>query len=172
MDSAAVNNKRDRAVTAPPPSSRERDSHDYARQSVADDAVRQKERAMENRAALRRQAMSEINRQVAEQAFRETIEQERIRERHNMQAGVEKMVRTVVRKESAEAEQAQHSESAQHARTDYVREKVNSAYSNNSESPRDRELRPSPSELQQKRALERYQDSNRNSIDRTVELVV
>ncbi len=121
--------------------------------------------------------MSDIHKQMTEQAFKQVMEQERIEQSQNMQAGVEKMVRTVVRKESAASEESQSRDASSTEndtnRADHVREKVNRAYSDyNDSSPRERELRPSHSELQQKRAMESYQDSTRNPIDRTVELVV
>lgn len=177
MDYADVTKSRESVQTAPSPSTRQRFSPDHARQVAADDAVRQKERAEQNRAALRRQSMADINRDVAEHAFRKFIEEDRVREKQNMQAGVEKMVRTVIRKESSEVRENEESESSQRARdsssADYMREKVNSAYdSSTAESPRDKDLRPSPSERQQQRAIENYQQSTRNPVDQTVELVV
>lgn len=177
MDTAAVAAKNEVSRTVSAPSDRQGFSPDHARKVAADDAVRHKERSEENRAALRRQAMSDIHKHFAEQAFKELIEQERNLERRNMDAGVDKMVRSVVRKESSQSEDNQVRENTadqgKYSQVDYVREKLNRTYSEqNDSSPRDKELRPSHSELQQKRALERYQDSNRNSIDRTLELVV
>ncbi|MDH5446492.1 MAG: hypothetical protein OEY52_13135 [Gammaproteobacteria bacterium] len=159
------------------PSTRNRTDHNYAQQVAADDAARQKKRAERNKSHDRRDIQSELMRHITQEAMRNSLEQERIRERQNMQAGIEKMVRTVVRKESEKSEETQQAESTQNSEANqqasYNREKVNSAYSSFvKESPRERDLRPSPSELQQKRAVDQYQDSNRNAIDRTVELVV
>lgn len=165
MESSPVSNKQEVAPSRP--STRARSSQDYARRVATDDAVRQQERAQNNRDATRR---------LAQSAFRESLEEERVRLQQNMQAGVEKMVRSVVRKESSlntgRAEAEAHQNDAD-TRSDVVREKLNSAYgSDNSESPRDEELRPTPSQRQQQRAIENYQQATRNSIDRTVELVV
>ena len=177
MDYADVTKSRESVQTAPTPSTRQRFSPDHARQVAADDAVRQKERADQNRAARRRQTMADINRDVTEHAFRKFVEEDRVREKQNMQAGVEKMVRTVIRKESSEVKENAESESAQReidsSNASYMREKVNSAYDNSAaESPREKELRPSPSERQQQRAIENYQQTTRNPVDQTVELVV
>ena len=176
------------ANTAAAPSTRTRFSADYARQAAVDDSVRQKERAQNNREAMRRQAMSDIQKQITDYALKEAMEQERVQERRNMEAGVDKMVRTVVRKESdnqgevrpesthrQSSEQTQNVQQSQESdsQTRSTRDKVNKAYNAFvKESARDEELRPSHSELQQKRAVERYQDSTQNGIDRTVELVV
>jgi len=168
MDTSSVANQQGNNNPAPAPSTRNRAEQDYARQRAADDAVRQERRAANNR---------DVARRLASSALRESIERERMRERQNMEAGVEKMVRSVVRKASAQTEPHQSREdihqSEQSAQADYVRDKLNSTYNqSNNESIRDDVLRPSPSEIQQQRARENYQESNRNPVDRTVELVV
>ena len=176
MDPSTVPNRQDVTNMTSSPSTRTRASQDYARQAAADDAVRQQRRAANNRAQARQAIQADLMKQITQEALKNSMEQERIRERQNMQAGVEKMVRTVVRKESAQSDNMQDKNAVQdeqNSHAQYVREKLNSTYSSSSqESPRDKELRPSPSERQQQRALENYQQSNRNQVDRTVELVV
>jgi len=168
MDSSTVADRQKSRNNTTAPPTRNRSGQDRARQVATDEAVRQERRAASNREAVRRQAQS---------AMRESIEQDRALERQNMQAGVEKMVRSVVRKESGQDVQRQSQETAQQhgqeAQAEYVREKLNSAYrSDAAESPRDESPPPSPSQHQQQRAIEDYQQSTRNSIDRTVELVI
>ena len=167
MDPSTVSNRQGVSDIGPEPSTRNRADQDYARQAAVDDAVRQQQRAANNRAAERRMTQS---------AFEQSIEQDRALQKSNQQAGVEKMVRSVVRKESAQHEENRSQDSQSRdtaANTDYVREKLNSTYGNSSgDSSRDEELRPSPSERQQQRALENYQQSNRNSVDHMVEMIV
>lgn len=168
MDPSAVSNKQGMTNTSPAPSTRNRSDQDYARQAAADDAVRQQGRAARNRVAERR---------LTQSAFEQSIEQDRALQKSNQQAGVEKMVRSVVRKDSARIAQPRPREDSQSAdsdaNADYIREKLNSTYGNTvSESPRDETLRPSPSQRQQQRAMENYQQSTRTSVDHTVELIV
>lgn len=99
-------------------------------------------------------------------------------QRQNEQAGVEKMVRSVVRKTSRQADPRHSQKTAPQKDHDvqvqaqYVRDKLNSAYSGSTtESPQDESLRSSPSPHQQQRAIDDYQQSSRNSIDRTVKVV-
>ncbi len=166
MDSSAVSNRQGVSDSTPEPSTRNRSDQDYARQAAVEDAMRQQQRAANNR---------EVERRLAQSAFAQSVEQDRALQKSNQQAGVEKMVRSVVRKESAQQEQSRSQEDSPSSdtNTDYVREKLNSTYGSSSqESPRDEELRPSPSERQQQRALENYQQSTRNRVDHTVELIV
>lgn len=174
MESSAISNRQTVGNTAPAPSTRNRAEQDYARQAAAEDAARQEHRATNNRTATRRRTQS---------AFEQSIEQDRALQRYNEQAGVEKMVRSVARKEAAQAEESRSigardsQEGAQpgdpQAKADFVREKLNATYATtSSESIRDQSLRPSPSQRQQQRAIESYQQSNQNSIDRALELVV
>jgi len=168
MDLSAVTEReRSKDTASSPPSSRH-SGQNIARQATVGDAAHQERRTARNREALRRQAQS---------ALRDSIEQDRALERHNMQAGVEKMVRSVVRKESTQDVQARDHETAQQAdssaQSRYTQEKLNSAYSSsNSEPPRQESRQSSPSQHKQQRAIEDYQQSTRNSVDRTVELVI
>ena len=166
MDVSAVSRSKDQQTRSEAPSTRRRGSDDYARQVTIDDAVRNERRAQKNREAMRRQAAS---------AFRESVEVDRAVQRDNMQAGVEKMVRTVVRKESDSVhKQPERAADKADSQSSYNRERINSAYSNDvPEARRENETHESPSNHQQKRAMESYrQDSERNAIDRTVELVI
>lgn len=170
MDISNTTDRQGQDKAADAPSRRQRASQDYTRQVSADDAVRHEKRATKNRDAARRQARS---------AFHESVEYDRAIERQNMQAGVEKMVRSVVRKEStqearsdqARAQRSQQADAQAHAQ--YVREKINSAYNSSVTEPtQDTTDHPNPSNHQQNRAIENYQDSTRNRIDQTVELVI
>lgn len=169
MDSTTVSDRQGPKNNEAAPPTRDHPRQDQTRQVAADNAVRQQERrAINNREAARRRAHS---------AMRESIVQDRALERQNMEAGVEKMVRSVVRQESGQDVQRQPQETAQQkdarAQARYVRDKLNSAYRTDAaESHRDESQRPPPSQHQQQRAVENYQESNRNSIDRTVELVI
>lgn len=168
MDSStAADRQRPRNGTTAP-STRNSDQ-DQPRQVAVQDAARQQRRAASNREAARRQAQS---------AMRDSIERDRAMQRQNEQAGVEKMVRSVVRKKSGQAVPRRSQKTVQQKDHDaqiqaqYVRDKLNSAYSSSAtESPQDESLRSSPSQHQQQRAIDDYQQSSRNSIDRTVELV-
>ncbi len=168
MDPSTVSGRdRNKDIASPPPT-RNPSRQARARQAEVDNAVQQERRVANNREAMRRQASA---------AFRESVERDRAVERQNMQAGVEKMVRSVVRKESAQTEQSRAQDNSHqnelHEQDQYVREKLKSTYSSTaSESPRDESQQPSPSQRQQQRAIDDYQQSTRNSIDRAVELVI
>ena len=169
MDPSTVADRKGAEARSSTQSQRQRQpNQDYDRQAVVDSAVRQQRRAANNRDAARRQA---------ESALRDSIERDRLQERQNMQAGVEKMVRSVVRKESTQAEQRPSQDASQQqdsdAQAQYVRDRLNSAYSSSeTESVRNESSQPSPSQRQQQRAIDDYQQSIRNSIDHTVELVI
>lgn len=168
MDSSTVSDRQGSKNRSTAPSSRNRSSQDHTRQVTTNDAALQQRRADKNHEALRRQTQS---------AFRESIEQDRALQRQNEQAGVEKMVRSVVRKESSQTAEHRTQETPRQADSDaqaqYVREKLNSAYSSTASEPAHEESQqPDPSQRQQQRAIDDYQQSNRNSIDRTVELVI
>lgn len=171
MDVAAISDRQYVAATAPAPSTRNRSDEDYARQAAVDDSVRQERRAARNRDAMRRRTHS---------AFEQSIEQDKSLRAYNERAEAEKMVRMVMRKEAAEMEaqradrvEMKSSLSDPHAKAELTRQKVDAAYATKtSEALRDEVFRPSPSQRQQQRALEKYQEPVRNTIDRTVDLVV
>lgn len=164
MDSSRVSGRRNIRNGSAASSNRNRsDRRDRARQGATDDAARQKRRTAGKREAVRRQTQS---------AFRDSIEQDRAIQKQYAQAGVEKMLRSVVRKESRRSQQtAQQKDTA--AQSQYVRDKLNSTYNQTaSELIQDENLEPSPSQRQQQRAIDDYQQSTRNNIDRTLELVI
>lgn len=138
------------------------------RQELVGDGV-QPQQIASNRDVMRRQARS---------AFRDSIAQERPTQRLTEQAGIEKMLRTVVRKESSQTASSRSPKMTQQKdgavpQSHYVSEKLNSTYNQTTNEPTpDASLETSPSQRQQQRAIDDYQQSTRSKIDHTVELVI
>jgi len=168
MDISNIKEQKDSTRQSSAPSSRERFNADYAHKVSAEDAIRQQARSERNRAAARRQATN---------ALYESLDYEKAVRREKMQAGADKMVRSVIQKESTQRSgtadgASQNSESNEQASRDYMQAKINTAYRQaESESRQSYTERPE-TDYQQRRAVDRYQQSNQKRPDHNLDLVI